>query len=684
MTTNRANAAITTICAIPLAAILLTGCAGLGTETAGKIHSRMEIGVTPPAGESATVRGIVHQILVFSSKSTPSYYGFVIQNTPGAADRDSSTSDGLYVDMHTNGYLRTAAGGIYRPHVGDEVRLKGVMGTSAGQTVLQQAEFRKLVRSGLNIDDELQAFVPNPPDDAVEAEIYWRQHEGMRCKVPAGAMVSGAHRDSMGSMIYLIHPSHPLLRRKNVYARRAFRDPHPLDDKEELFDNQNGYLIGLGPLGLARPEGDSMPLFPETCTFETLKEPVMGAVARFMGQYMVQVESLPVFEAGADPSANRADTGAEDETVLRVATFNVENLYDHRDDPFDARDYFDRKDAVPMLDADGKFQGYSGLKLYDYVPASREIYKARLSGLAGQIIEDLQSPDILMLQEVEDQDIGTMEEGKLVVSDINNRDGQLDALQELALEIRRQGGPVYETASDRAAADDRGIITGFLYQPGRVTLADMGEDHPVMGGMPCVPSAGRTMAYSGRAGNPKAFNLLHDILGVVHERGPQMAAFDFTEGEQTRRIYLLNNHFKSQPQNYVPERQNQAKFSADLVRALRKDDKKAFVIVGGDLNTFPRPDEPDPMLPTDQLGGLYEADLVNLYDEMLKARPENAYSYVFKGQAQTLDHLFVTESLHKKLKHVTAVHINSDFAGDEKYPRRGHSDHDPIVAGFQF
>lgn len=684
MTYKKANAALTAVCAIPLAAMLLAGCAGLGTESAGYIHHRMESGTTPPAGEAVSVRGIVHQVLVFSSKSTPSYYGFVVQNPADAADRDPSTSDGLYVDMHTNGFLRTSSGGIYRPHVGDDVLLKGVMGTSAGQTVLQQAEFRKLMRSRLNIDSELKAFVANPPDDAGEAEIYWRRHEGMRCKVPAGAVVSGAHRDSMGSMVYLIHPSHPLLRRENNYARRAFRDPHPLDDREEIFDNQNGYLIGLGPLGLDRADGDPMPLFPETCTFEVLKEPVMGAVARFMGQYMVQVDSLPVFEAGTDPSANRSDADAGDESVLRIATFNVENLYDHRDDPFDDRDYFDRKDALPILDADGKFQGYSGLKLYDYVSASKDAYKTRLSGLAGQIIEDLQAPDILMLQEVEDQDIGAVEEGKLVVGDINNRDGKLDVLQELALEISRLGGPAYEPVSDRAAADDRGIITAFLYRPDRVTLAEIGEDHPVMGVMPCVPSAGRTMTYCGRAGNPKAFNLLHDILGVVHERGPQMAAFDFGAGEQARRIYLLNNHFKSQPQNYVPERQNQAQFSADLVRALRKDDKKVLVAVGGDLNTFPRPDEPDPMLPTDQLGGLYAADMVNLYDEMLKTRPENAYSYVFKGQAQTLDHLFVTESLHKKLKHVNAVHINSDFAGSEKYPRRGQSDHDPILAGFQF
>ena len=45
---------------------------------------------------------------------------------------------------------------------------------------------------------------------------------------------------------------------------------------------------------------------------------------------------------------------------------------------------------------------------YDYVPASDAAYQARLTDIANQIINDLHSPDILMVQEVENQDICTV------------------------------------------------------------------------------------------------------------------------------------------------------------------------------------------------------------------------------------------------------------------------------------
>lgn len=684
MTQNRPLAWMAALMISPLAVMVLSGCAGLGTEPIGDVHARMENCEEPPVDKTAVVRGIVHQVLIYSSPSTPTYYGFVIQNREEDSDGNPATSDGLYVDMSTNSFIRTTLGRLYRPHVGDEVRVKGVMASSQGQTVLQQVTVRDVLRRKVKIDEALKAVPVNPPDDAAEADLYWRQYEGMRCEVPAGALVSGIHRDSLGSMVYLIHPSHPLLARENAYARRAFRDAHPMDDRPEVVDNQNGYLIGVGPLGLERPRNAPMPALPATCTYEVLKEPVRGAVSRFMGGYMVQADTQPVFGPGIDPSENRSEFPRADKDLLRIATFNIENLYDHRDDPFDDRDFYDYANATTVLDEQGNFQGYIGLKVFDYVPASHEIYREKLTGLAAQIIADLKAPDILMVQEVEDQDIGRMDEGRLEVSDIDNRDGRLDVLQELVEEIRRQGGPVYESACDRASADGRGIVTAFLYQPSRVRLAEIEADHAVMGDIPCVHTAGRALAFSGKASNPKSFNMLHELLGIVYERGPQMAAFDFEAGGRTHRLYLLNNHFKSQPQGFVLDRQNQARFAADLVRALQKADEDALVLVAGDMNTFPRPDEPDPLLPADQLGALYDANLVNLFEEMLKSRPENAYTYVFKGQAQAIDHMFVTESLLKKLKHVTAVHINSDFIEDRKYPRRGCSDHDPIVSSFEF
>ena len=77
-------------------------------------------------------------------------------------------------------------------------------------------------------------------------------------------------------------------------------------------------------------------------------------------------------------------------------------------------------------------------------------------------------------------------------------------------------------------------------------------------------------------------------------------------------------------------------------------------MVAGDLNVYPRPDDPFlPPDPSDQLAPLYDAGLHDLYDTVIAADPAAAYSYVFDGQAQDLDHQFVTESLFDGLRRRT-------------------------------
>jgi hypothetical protein len=63
--------------------------------------------------------------------------------------------------------------------------------------------------------------------------------------------------------------------------------------------------------------------------------------------------------------------------------------------------------------------------------------------------------------------------------------------------------------------------------------------------------------------------------------------------------------------------------------------------------------------------------------------PAAAYSYVFVGQAQTLDGQFVTPTLFDELTQTRVAHVNADFpaefAGDGA---RGLSDHDPMASRF--
>ena len=154
---------------------------------------------------------------------------------------------------------------------------------------------------------------------------------------------------------------------------------------------------------------------------------------------------------------------------------------------------------------------------------------------------------------------------------------------------------------------------------------------------------------------------------------------------------MIDNHFKSGPDTCVAHRTEQAKYNAALVAYIQAANPGARIVVGGDLNVYPRPD--DPFAPigqpgsSDQLGALYDPGLglKNLWEVLLDQAPEAAYSYVFVGMAQTLDQMFVNQPMLADLQQFRIAHINSDFPAD--YPgdvARGTSDHDPNVANFTF
>jgi hypothetical protein len=107
------------------------------------------------------------------------------------------------------------------------------------------------------------------------------------------------------------------------------------------------------------------------------------------------------------------------------------------------------------------------------VPASDEAYQARLADEAWIVIGPMKAPDIIMVQEAEDQDICAVSGGVLQCGAVDDADGKPDTLQELALAIAASGGPVYDAAYDRDGADDRGIVAAFLYRTDRVTLAEV-------------------------------------------------------------------------------------------------------------------------------------------------------------------------------------------------------------------
>ncbi|MBA2297073.1 MAG: lamin tail domain-containing protein [Actinobacteria bacterium] len=628
--------------------------------------------------QTVVVRGVIYQKTLARTAAGAGQNGFFIQNTASQADSDPTTSDGLFVFM---GGFTTLIGG-YAPQVGDEVVISGRVSEFFNLTQLSSARLEVFVASALDVDVVLPAIEADPPNVLDEANRYWERLEDMRLRVPAGSLVTDgldSFPATTDTEMWVIRGDSEIAHRTG-YARRVFRDAHPLDNLPGLFDDGNGFRILIGPIGLKAVAGDNTALLPPSRTFDTVTNSLVGGLNFSFNKYRIETTVTPSLEKGIDPALNAPPTPGNRFVQYNVGDYNVENLYDYRDDPFDGCD----------------FAGNSGCPgvnpPFDYVPASDAVYQERLGQIAQQVTHDIHSPDILLVQEAEDQDICSVVAGALSCGTADDADGKPDTLQELALRISSLGGPAYDAAYDRDGSDDRGIVAALLYRTDRVELLPPTADHPVLGSSPEIDYRVAGNAYNADVENPKSLNapLPTDIdrsTGTdgseVYTRDPQVGLFRVWRtavgiGAWTD-VVAISNHFSSTPDRRIGQRREQAAYLAAIVKAFGHS---ARVVAGGDFNVYPRPDDPV-QPPSDQLGPLYDSGLANLWDTLVAQVPAAAYSYVFVGQAQTLDGQFVTPNLLAELKQTRVAHVNADFPAD--FPAdgaRGLSDHDPLASRF--
>lgn len=271
-----------------------------------------------------------------------------------------------------------------------------------------------------------------------------------------------------------------------------------------------------------------------------------------------------------------------------------------------------------------------------------DLADGRFDALAAQIVNNLQTPDIIALQEIQDSS-GSINDG-VVDADLT--------FQTLINAIVAAGGPQYAYIDNPPEDGQDGgqpganIRVGFLFNPDRVELD---------------PASVRRLVDSD----------LSDGDAFLATRKPLAADFRF----RGQLIHLVNNHFSSKggssplfgtiqpPENNREElRVEQARIVRDFVQALQTDDADARVVVLGDFNEF----QFFPPLKT--LKGDVDPVLVNMTESLPLAE---RYSYLFEGNAQALDHLLVTHNLAGHANY-QVVHINAEFADQT-------SDHDPVL-----
>src|SRR4029453_15619678 len=145
-------------------------------------------------------------------------------------------------------------------------------------------------------------------------------------------------------------------------------------------------------------------------------------------------------------------------------------------------------------------------------------------------------------------------------------------------------------------------------------------------------------ASNSEGSNPKTLNavLPADVdrsTGVdgsnVFTRAPQGGLFDGGAPPGSPDPFppwAISNPYSSGPDSRVGQRREQAAYGAAITTAIEETHEYARIAYGGDLNVFPRPDDPVPANPSDQLGPLYQAALSNLWGDLVADVPRLEHS----------------------------------------------------------
>lgn len=332
-------------------------------------------------------------------------------------------------------------------------------------------------------------------------------------------------------------------------------------------------------------------------TFDTVNGDPTGPFDYSFGAYALQwnTGNVSTTDSGNTENILPADTSSE----LTVETFNVEN-------------YFAVGSEVSPGDSSSQ--------------VTQEEFDTKTAKLSIAIRNNLGSPDILALQEVEKKSV----------------------LDSLVAKISSDGGPSY-TPYLIEGNDGRGIDVAYLVKDGvNVVGVEQVKENETTIESGCGPS-----------GTDLLFSRPPLVLRVLTDGGVN--------------ISIINNHFKSKSGSDAC-RNAQATSVADTANNEAANGNE--VIVTGDLNSY-EDEQSVNILETD-------ANLTNLVYNIPAA---NRFSYIYTGKAQFLDHMLVSDGLNANVVNVDSAKMNPDFSISNETDSTNAlhvSDHDPLHAVFNY
>jgi len=362
---------------------------------------------------------------------------------------------------------------------------------------------------------------------------------------------------------------------------------------------------------------DDFTVMPNIYVGTRFTEPIIGIIDYNFGEYNLEPTKRLVFTQNTPkvPSIGQSSTVNE----LSVATYNVENL-----------------DLVVRPD--------------------------RLKLLADEIVRNLASPDVLALQEVQDND-GVID---------SNVTSATETIKAIVAAIQAAGGPTYRWVNIDPVDDADGGVPGGNIRPVILYRADKGIDavnwNPAKSDQPLnIKNQNGSIHLSN---NPARLGVGNYFFNG--SRKPLLVQFSY----QGSFFYVINCHLKSKsedgplygeiqppPLETLNQRNGQAQFIAEIISQILAIEPKAKIILLGDLNDFPW---------TEPLKTLEGSGLQNL---ILKLPDNERFNYSYSGMGQVLDHILISKSLENSILDFEVLHLNSI-----QLPEKQLSDHDPVYA----
>lgn len=347
--------------------------------------------------------------------------------------------------------------------------------------------------------------------------------------------------------------------------------------------------------------------------------PIFGAISYYDNNYRIEVNKTPdVIHNNLSMEVSKKAT----ETEIVIATFNVENFLANK-----------------------------------------------AKNLANYIINNLNEPDIIALEEIADNE-GTKESGVDASKNYNS----------IIKEINNSGGHNYKFINIDPENNKDGGLPGSNIRVGILYRTDRGLKFDGIDGGNATASTKITIDANGPhlSYNPGRI----DPLNPVFKNSRKPLAAEFTFRDDKNKLFVIVNHFNSKsgdtplygciqpPLNFSEiQRHKQAEVVNAFVKQILQYDANANVVVLGDLNDFQ----------FSETLSILKGDV--LFNTIERLPLNEQYTYNYEGNSQALDHILVSKNIYNNMStdpdNPDVVHIDSEFADP-------FSDHDPVVLRIEF